>query len=316
MQSKRATIREGGNVTISEMRCICWEQTDQKKRKNTKQIHRTLTDLETLDDAEVGIAQAGVLSNQCNLNGILETIQCEGHIRPLLHIGILHFHLSFQLELTGNNAMDILLEKKQRDVVDITNIVDTDNIGGRDVTEVANLAAGGLLQALSGAAEDDLGRKAEGAQVANTVLGGLGLLLLGQNGDQTHEHEAEVFVSDAELELSEGLEEDAGFDVTDCAADLDKANVGCLSRIVDGNMSHALDPVLNLVGNVRDDLDGLAEVVSLALLGDDLAVNLAGGNVVIGRQFDGQEALVVAKIQVGFGAIGEDKYLVESRVMR
>lgn len=293
------------------MRCICWEQTDQKKWKNTKQIHGTLTDLETLDDAEVGIAQAGVLSNQCDLNGILETIQCEGHIRPLLHIGILHFHLSFQLELTGNNAMDILLEKKQRDVVDITNIVDTDNIGGRDVAEVANLAAGGLLKALSGAAEDDLGRKAEGAQIANTVLGGLGLLLLGQDGDQTHEHEAEVVVSDAELELSECLEEDAGFDVTDCAADLDKANVGCFSRIVDGNMSHALDPVLNLVGNVRDDLNGLAEVVSLALLGDDLAINLARGDVVVGRQFDGQEALVVAKVQVGLGAIGKDKYLVE-----
>lgn len=196
-------------------------------------------------------------------------------------------------------------------MVDIANIVDTDNIGRRDVAEVANLAAGSLLQALSGSAEDDLGRKAEGAQIANTVLGRLGLLLLGKDGDQTHEHEAEVVVSDAELELSEGLEEDAGFDVTDGAADLDKANVGCLSRIVDGNMSDALDPVLDLIGNVRDDLDGLAEVVSLALLGDDLAVNLAGGDVVVGRQFDGQEALVVAKVQVGLGAIGKDKDLVK-----
>ena len=60
-------------------------------------------------------------------------------------------------------------------MVDIADIVDADNIGRGDMAEVANLAASGLLQALSGAAENDLGRKAEGAQVANTVLGRLGL---------------------------------------------------------------------------------------------------------------------------------------------
>ena len=200
-------------------------------------------------------------------------------------------------------------------MVDVADIVDADNIGRGDMAEVANLATSGLLQALSGAAENDLGRKAEGAQVANTVLGRLGLLLFGKDGNQTHKHEAEVVISDAELELPEGLEENAGFDVTDGAADLDEANVGRLSRIIDGNMSDALDPILNLVGNVRDDLNGLSEVVSLALLGDDLAVNLARGNVVIGRQFDGQEALVVAKVQIGFGAIGEDKYLIDWSVM-
>ena len=83
-----------------------------KTGRNIEQSRKMTTYLETLDDAEVGIAQAGVLSNQCDLNGLLKTIQCEGHIRPLLHIGVLHFHLSFQLELTGYNAMDILLEKK------------------------------------------------------------------------------------------------------------------------------------------------------------------------------------------------------------
>ena len=272
------------------------------------------TYLETLDDTEVGIAQTGVLSNQCDLNGVLEAIQCEGHIRPLLHVGILHFHLSFQLELAGYDMMNVLLKEKERNVVDVANIVNTDNIGRGNVAEVANLAAGGLLQALSGAAEDDLGRKTEGPQVANTMLGGLGLLLLGQDGDQTHKHEAEVVVSDAELELPEGLEEDAGLDVTDGAADLDEANVGGLTRIIDGNVSDALDPVLNLVGDVRDNLDGLAEVVSLALLGNDLAVNLTGGDVVVGRQFDGKEALVVAKVEIGFGAVREDEDLTGGRL--
>ena len=81
------------------------------------------TYLETLDDTEVGIAQTGVLSNQCDLNGVLEAIQCEGHIRPLLHVGILHLHLSFQLEFAGDDTMNVLLKEKERNVVDVANIV-------------------------------------------------------------------------------------------------------------------------------------------------------------------------------------------------
>lgn len=76
-------------------------------------------------------------------------------------------------------------------------------------------------------------------------------------------------------------------------------------------MCHALDPILNLVRNVRDDLNGLAEVVPLALFGNDLAVDLAGGDVVVGSQFDGQEALVVAKVQVRFGTIRKDEDLAK-----
>jgi hypothetical protein len=37
---------------------------------------------------------------------------------------------------------------------------------------------------------------------------------------------------------------------------------------------------LDLVGDVRDHLHGLAEVVAAALLGDDGVVDLAGGEVV------------------------------------
>ena len=72
---------------------------------------------------------------------------------------------------------------------------------------------------------------------------------------------------------------------------------------------------LNLVGNVRDDLDGFAEVVAAPLLGDDLFVDAAGGEVVIAGEVGVGKALVVAEIEVGFGAVigDEDLAVLEGR---
>ena len=56
-----------------------------------------------------------------------------------------------------------------------------------------------------------------------------------------------------------------------------------------------------------NDLDGFAEVVAAALLEDDLLVDAAGGEVVVAREGRVGEALVVAQIEVGFGAVVGDK---------
>jgi hypothetical protein len=58
-----------------------------------------------------------------------------------------------------------------------------------------------------------------------------------------------------------------------------------------------------------DDLDGLAEVVAAALLGDDLLVDAAGGEVVVARELGVGEAFVMAKVEVGFGAVVGDEDL-------
>ena len=70
-----------------------------------------------------------------------------------------------------------------------------------------------------------------------------------------------------------------------------------------------LDALLDLVGDVRNDLYCRTEVIAAALLGDDTLVNPARRVVAVtpGRRVD--EALVVAEIQVGFGAVVGDEYL-------
>jgi hypothetical protein len=73
--------------------------------------------------------------------------------------------------------------------------------------------------------------------------------------------------------LADGLEERQRFDVADRPADLDDHDVRVA---VAGDPRDAL---LDLVGDVRDDLDRAAEVVAAALLGDDGLVDAAGRHV-------------------------------------
>ena len=70
-----------------------------------------------------------------------------------------------------------------------------------------------------------------------------------------------------------------------------------------------LDALLDLVGDVRDDLDGRAEVVAAALALDDRVVDPAGGDVRRARRVDVGEALVVAEVEVGLGAVLGDEDL-------
>ena len=147
-------------------------------------------------------------------------------------------------------------------------------------------------------------------QFLDRVLRGLGLQLL-RGGDPRHQREVDedgVFAAQFLAHLADGLKERQRFDVADGAADFDDGDVGAVGR----DLAHG---VLDLVGDVRNDLDGLAEVVAAALFQDDLLVDAAGGEVVVARERRVGEALVVAEVEVGFGAVvgDEDLAVLEGR---
>ncbi len=75
-------------------------------------------------------------------------------------------------------------------------------------------------------------------------------------------HERAVLAADLVPQLAHGLEERQRLDVADRAADLDDHQVGGLG------LRERPDPLLDLVGDVRDDLHGLAQVVAAPLLRD------------------------------------------------
>ena len=81
-------------------------------------------------------------------------------------------------------------------------------------------------------------------------------------------------------ELADRLEERQALDVADRAADLAQHEIEAVVAVA--------DEVLDGVGDVRDHLDGGAEIVAAPLLGEDVLVDAAGGDVVARASPDGR----------------------------
>ena len=76
-----------------------------------------------------------------------------------------------------------------------------------------------------------------------------------------------------------------------------------------GRVRNAVDKALDLVRHVRNHLNGLAEVCARALVGQDVPVDLSGGQVRKPVQVLVDEPLVVAKIEVGLRPVLGHEYL-------
>ncbi len=104
-------------------------------------------------------------------------------------------------------------------------------------------------------------------------------------------------------QLPHRLDEGHPLDVPDGPPHLDDADVAAAL------LCHPPDPLLDLVGYVGDDLDGLTQILAAPLLLDDALVNLPRGDVVVAGQLHVQEPLVVAQVQVHLPPVLEDEDL-------
>ncbi len=104
-----------------------------------------------------------------------------------------------------------------------------------------------------------------------------------------------VALAGVESELADGLQKGQALNVADGAADLGDNDIHARrGDLADGG--------LDLVGDMRNDLHGAAEIVAAprSFL-DDGAVNPAGRVVAVAVERDTGEAFVVAQIEIGFG---------------
>ena len=167
-------------------------------------------------------------------------------------------------------------------------------------------------QWLGAAAHDQIGLDAAAAQLGDGVLRRLRLLLAGR-ADERHQRDvdvAHVVAAGFLAELADRLEERQDLDVADGAADLGDDDVD----VVRGEPG---DAPLDLVGDVGDDLHGLAEVVTAPLGGEHRTVDRSGRGVGVARQVLVDEPLVVAEIEVGLTTVVGDEHLaVLERVHR
>jgi hypothetical protein len=122
-------------------------------------------------------------------------------------------------------------------------------------------------------------------------------------------HADRVLRSELDTQLAHRLEERQRLDVADRAADLDDEEVQPLGA--------TQDAALDLVGDVRNHLHRRAQVLAAPLFPDHRRVHLTRGDVVELRHLRRHEALVVAEVEVGLGAVvGDVDLAVLHRVHR
>ena len=153
-----------------------------------------------------------------------------------------------------------------------------------------------------GAAEQNIRLDTDGTQLLDGVLGGLGLHFARRTDERNQrqvQEQATALVFRAHL--ANGFQKRQRLDIAHRAADLDQRHLGIVGA--------GLDAALDLVGDVRNDLHGAAEVLASTLLADHVLVDPAGRVVIGSRRPDSDKTLVVAQIQVRFRAILGDEHL-------
>src|SRR5258708_5358123 len=214
----------------------------------------------------------------------------------------------WEVELVEQDLVEALARERQRHLVDELDVERGDDRFLLDVAEERDLVAHVVGDGMFGTAEQHVRLNADLAKFLHGVLRRLGLHLV-RGLDVRHERQMNVdgiAAADFEPELADGFEEWQRLDVADRAADLDDHDVDPLADFADA--------LLDLVRDVRDDLHGLAEVIAAPLLLDDFQVDTAGGEVALPRGPHGGEALVVAEVEIGLGAvIGDEDFAVLER---
>ena len=258
---------------------------------------------ERLGDREVGVGQLDVLADQGDLERRLGRLDPLDQRAPPVQVG--HGIGIAQAQVADQPAPEAERLELERHLVDRLGGGRRDDRLHVDVGEQRDLLADLVGDLAVGAEHDAVGLDADAAQLLDRVLGRLGLELAGRGeGRQQRDVDVQdVLAAHVLAHLADRLEERQALDVADRPADLDDHHVRVA---VAGD---AQDPLLDLVGDVRDDLDRAAEVVAAALLGDDRGVDAAGRDVGALGQVLVDEPLVVAQVQVGLGAVVGDEHL-------
>ena len=245
----------------------------------------------------VGVEEPGVLADDRDQRLPFRALDPGHDLLPDAEIGRRRLR---EAEVAADLIVQALLVVADRHGVDAGDVQRRDDRLVLDVAKERDLAPFRLRQRPLGAAQQQVRLDADAEQLLHRMLRRLGLELagggeIGQQGDvDVHRPLGAELVA----ELADRLEERQAFDVADGAADLAE------HEVLAGEV--AADELLDGVGDVRDHLDGGAQVVAVALAGDHLGIDAPGGDVVAAPRRDAGEALVMAEVEVGLGAVVGD----------
>ena len=266
--------------------------------------------LQGFDDTDVSIREFNVFSYDANFCLVLVgRHDLADHILPFLHVAGTVFHVEF---LKDNLVHTLFLEQQGHfiDALCRQGLEDSIRI---HVAEHGNLFAHFLADFMFTAADKDIRGDADAAQFLDAVLGRFGLQLAGSGNirDQGDMDIEAVIAGDILLDLANGFQEGFTFNIPYGTANFRNDKISVFFA------AYAVDPFLDLVGNVRNDLYRTAQIITAPFLVDDGLVNPTGRNVGVAGQVDIDETFIMAQVKVRLRAvIGDENFAVLIRAHR
>ncbi len=207
-----------------------------------------------------------------------------------------------QAQLFADDRIQPLVVQHLRDLVDSVSVPHRNHGVFLDVREQGNLGPLVVRNRTVGTAQQCIWRNTDFAQFLHTMLGRLGLQFTGryQIWHQGQMDESGSITAGTQAQLTRCFEERQGFDITDGTADFHQRHVETFGA--------AIDVILDFIGDMRNDLHRLAEVLAPAFLADHGFVDLAGSEIIHLLHLGRNEALIVAEVEIGLCAIVGHKH--------
>ena len=216
-----------------------------------------------------------------------------------------------QSQLVADDGIKPLIVEHLRNLVDGVGIPYGNDGVFTDVGKQGNLGTFVFGNRPVGTAQQRVRVNPDFTQLLDTVLGRFRFQLTCRsdvrNERQMDEYRRVLFRTQAQLAC--GFQKRQGFDIADGTADFDQRDFVTFRATV--------NEILDFVGDMRDDLDGFAQIFPTSFLADDGFINLPGGEVVHLVHPGGNETFIMAQIQVGFRAVvGDEDFAVLERTHR
>ena len=166
-----------------------------------------------------------------------------------------------------------------------------------DIAEQRDLGALILGQRMLAAAQQNIGLDAKAGQLADRMLGRLGLEFPCRRniGHKCYMDRAGHLAAQLVAQLAQRFDERQSFDITDGPADFAQHEIEVLG-FLQGEL-------LDRIGDMRDHLDCRAKVIAATLTSDDVLVNPARGDVVRLAGRNTGEALVMPEVEISLRAV-------------
>lgn len=174
----------------------------------------------------------------------------------------------------GDQAVDLIFPEIKRAFVDgVLDIAESDHVTGRDIAEHCDLGLVVLIEVMLGAADDNVGLNSDLTELGDGLLRGfrLNFSCCTDERKEGDVDKADIFPADFERELSKGFKKEMAFNVADRSANFgdDDIDIGVF-------LGGLIQAILDFIGDVGDELDSFAEVVTAAFLSDDIFKDLTG----------------------------------------